>query len=192
MCTFSFHPVKAVTTGEGGAVTTNSVDLASRLRRFRNHGIVKGELWEYDVAELGFNYRLTDVQAALGLSQLQRLDGFVSQRNRLALRYCEAFLGTAVEVPPVSGPGDLHAYHLFPVQVDDRRRVFESLRDRGVGVQVHYVPIYRHSLYRDRAGPPSEFPVTEAVYERLISLPLYPDLRDAQQDCVIDELLKLL
>jgi UDP-4-amino-4,6-dideoxy-N-acetyl-beta-L-altrosamine transaminase len=195
MCTFSFHPVKALTTGEGGAVTTNDPDLAERLRRFRNHGIVRKPehgSWYYEVEDLAFNYRLTDLQAALGSSQLAKLGRFVARRRELAARYRELLADLPLELPPQPAAGFEHAYHLFPVRVPDRRRVFEALRDAGIGVQVHYVPIYRHPLYAGVGGGPRSFPHTESAYEALMSLPLFPDLTEAAQDQVVAALRKEL
>ena len=190
MCVFSFHPVKAITTGEGGAVTTGSAELAERLRRFRNHGIVhrpeRGG-WYYEIAELGFNYRMTDLQAALGISQLAKLGRFVERRNQLAERYHRLLADLPVELPPAAPPGHRHAYHLFPVQVSNRRAVYERMRNAGIGVQVHYVPIHRHPLYADLA-PAEGLPATDAAYERLLSIPLYPALEESQQDRVVDVL----
>lgn len=183
MCAFSFHPVKAITTGEGGAVTTNSATLADRLRRFRTHGIERRpELggWYYEVTDMGFNYRLTDLQAALGSSQLKKLPHFVQRRNELAQRYRALLAESGATTPPEPPPGFRHAYHLYPVRVPDRSRVFESMRAAGIGVQVHYVPIYRHPLYEQR-----RLPVTEKAYEGLLSLPMYPQLTDGQQDRVV-------
>jgi perosamine synthetase len=191
MCTFSFHPVKALTTGEGGAVSTNNAQLAERLRVFRNHGIVRAPEkggWFYEVHELGFNYRLTDIQAALGTSQLRKLGRFVERRNALAARYRELLAELPVELPPEPQRGFTHAYHLFPVQVPNRRHVYDTLRADGIGVQVHYVPIYRHPLYADGDVCPASFPHTESAYERLLSLPLYPDLNDLEQDRVVQTL----
>ncbi len=188
MCTFSFHPVKTVTTGEGGAVTTNDPGLAERLRRFRNHGIIhKPEQgsWYYEIEELAFNYRLTDLQAALGSSQLAKLDRFVARRRHLAARYRGLLADLPVELPPSPPAGFEHAYHLFPVRVPDRRRVFEALRSGGIGVQVHYVPIYCHPLYADAAGGPGSFPNTDAAYAGLMSLPLFPDLTEPEQDQIV-------
>jgi len=194
LCTFSFHPVKAVTTGEGGAVTTNSDALAAVLRRFRSHGTVaKPEQggWYYEVETLAYNYRLTDVQAALGASQMTKLDRFVALRNRLAERYGVLLAETAVELPPVAPPGTLHAYHLYAVRVPNRRAVYERMRAAGIGVQVHYVPIYRHPLHAS-AGSPVDFPETERAYEGLLSLPLHPSLSDDDQDYVVRSLLDAL
>lgn len=195
MCTFSFHPVKVVTTGEGGAVTTNDADLAERLRRFRNHGIVQHperDPWFYDVEGVGFNYRMTDIQAALGGSQLGRLGYFIARRSQLAARYRQALASLPLTLPPEAPADWSHAYHLFPVQVDDRRRVFDGLRSAGIRCQVHYVPIYRHSSFAGLGARPSDFTATEEAYERLLSLPLYPDLAESDQDRVIDALTKLL
>lgn len=191
LCTFSFHPVKTVTTGEGGAVTTNSPELAARLRSFRNHGMVrKPEIggWYYEIETLGYNYRLTDIQAALGSSQLSRLESFVERRNALAQRYTSLLAGTDIETPPPAPPGGRHAYHLFPVRVGERRVVYDRLRSAGIGVQVHYVPMYRHPLYAPYADGPGSFPATEAAYAGLLSLPMFPALSDAQQDFVVQSL----
>ncbi|MEY2478462.1 MAG: hypothetical protein QOG87_3777 [Actinomycetota bacterium] len=191
MTMFSFHPVKTVTTGEGGAVTTNSDDLAERLRRFRNHGIVRKEEeggWYYEIEDLGFNYRMTDMQAALGISQLGKLERFVSRRNELADRYRELLGHLPIELPPAAPEGWRHAHHLFPVRVPDRANVFDRMRGAGVGVQVHFVPIYRHPLYADLGIDPGDFPNTEAAYDRLLSLPLFPDLTESEQNEVVARL----
>lgn len=187
-CVFSFHPVKAITTGEGGAVTTNDGALADRLRLFRNHGMEsrpeKGD-WVYEVVTEGFNYRLTDIQAALGINQLRKLDRFISRRKDLAARYRELLAHLPVDLPPLPGPAVQHAYHLFPVRVADRRRAFDELRRRGIGVQVHYVPIPHHPRF---GADPLSCPEATAAYERLLSLPLFPGLTDAEQDEVIRSL----
>ena len=197
LCTFSFHPVKAITTGEGGAVTTNSDELAERLRRFRSHGMVaKPEApgeggWYYEVETLGFNYRITDLQCALGISQLGKLGRFVTRRNELADRYRALLADVPGVVLPPAAPraGWRHGYHLFPVQVAQRRRVYDELRAAGIAVQVHYVPIYRHPLYAHTGVTGAEFPETERVYAGLLSLPLFPSLTEADQDRVVDALV---
>ena len=192
MCTFSFHPVKAVTTAEGGAVTTNSDELAARLRRFRSHGTVpKPEHggWYYEVETLGYNYRLTDVQAALGLSQMRKLDAFVARRNDLAQRYRVLLAGLPIELPPAAPEGVRHAYHLFAVRVPNRRAVYDAMRAAGIGVQVHYVPIYKHPLYADAGRTGVDFPAAERAYEGLLSLPLHPQLTEAEQDRVVAALI---
>jgi perosamine synthetase len=191
MCTFSFHPVKAITTGEGGAVTTNSSALADALRAFRNHGMVRRpELggWYYDVAGPGYNYRITDMQAALGVSQLAKLERFVARRNELASRYHELLAALPIDLPPVAPPGSRHAYHLFAVRVPERRAVYDAMHAAGIGVQVHYVPIYKHSLFADVGRSGSDFPETERAYAGLLSLPLYPGLTEREQDRVVEVL----
>jgi len=193
MCMFSFHPVKTVTTGEGGAVTTNSDDLAGRLRSFRNHCITPKPAeggWYYEITGLGFNYRMSDMQAALGTSQLGKLERFVTRRNELAARYRELLAGLPVSLPPEApgAPGWRHGRHLFPIRVQNRAQVYERMRAAGVGVQVHFVPIYRHPLYADLGVDPSSFPATEAAYAELLSLPLFPDLTDAEQAEVVTRL----
>lgn len=199
MCAFSFHPVKVITTGEGGAVTTNSPELADRLRAFRHHGIVpkpEGGGWYYEIDRVGFNYRLTDIQAALGTSQLTKLDRFIARRQTLAAAYRERLAGLSRErslaLPPEPSKGFTHAYHLFPVRVPDRRRVYDGLNDAGIRVQVHFVPIYRHPIYRDTGAAPADFPHTERAYEGLLSLPLYPDLTEVEQDRVVEVLAGLV
>jgi perosamine synthetase len=194
MCCFSFHPVKAITTGEGGMVTTNSEELADRLRRFRSHSIERhpeqGE-WYYEITDLSPNYRLTDLQAALGTSQMARLDRFVAARNAQAGRYASALGGTDVRLPPEAPAGSTHGRHLYPVRVRDRRRVFEGLRSAGIGVQVHYVPLYRHPLYAKGVSE-LDFPHTAEAYEQLLSLPIFPGLGTDDQDRVVAELVTLL
>jgi UDP-4-amino-4,6-dideoxy-N-acetyl-beta-L-altrosamine transaminase len=191
MTMFSFHPVKTITTGEGGAITTNSDELADGLRRFRNHGIVRKEEeggWYYEIESLGFNYRMTDIQAALGTSQLGKLERFVTRRNELADRYRELLSPLPVELPPAAPDGWRHAHHLFPVRVPGRASVYDKMRGAGVGVQVHFIPIYRHPLYADLAVDPADYPHTEAAYERLLSLPLFPDLTESEQNEVVARL----
>lgn len=193
MCVFSFHPVKAITTGEGGAVTTNDDRLASGLRRFRNHGIVpKPERggWYYEVESTGTNFRMTDIQAALGRSQLAKLERFIVRRRVLADRYQDRLAGLPVQVPPGGAEGVRHARHLYPVRVQDRARVFDGMRAGGIGVQVHYVPIYRHPVFGGHDG--RLFPRTEAAYAQLLSLPLFPDLTDDEQDEVVERLAALV
>jgi perosamine synthetase len=194
MSVFSFHPVKTVTTGEGGVVTTNSPDLDARLRSFRTHGIQRdpGSAWRYDVATLGFNYRLTDLQAALGTRQMVRLDTFVRRRVTLASRYRELLADLPVELPPLPAAGFTSAHHLFPVRVDDRDRVFDDLRAAGIGVQVHFIPIYRHTTMRDLGVDAADFPNTEAAFSRLLSIPLFPDLAVDEQDRVAEALRSVL
>jgi perosamine synthetase len=191
MCCFSFHPVKSITTGEGGMVTTNDDELAERLRRFRSHGIVRTPEhggWSYEIAEVGFNYRLSDIHAALGLSQLGHLDEFIDRRNDIALRYRELLADLPVVLPPEVPDGFRHAYHLFPILVRDRRRVFESLRESSIGVQVHYVPVHHQPISSDIRLNDSGLPECDAVYSGLISLPIFPALREDEQRIVVGAL----
>lgn len=207
--TFSFHPVKHITTAEGGAVSTADPALAESVRRFRSHGMVRGEEgvegwegpWHADMVDLGFNYRLSDLQAALGLSQLRRLPAFIARRRELADRYRERFAGHPRVRCPEDRGSAMHAYHLFIVRVDfaaagrTRREVFEYCRERGVALQVHYRPIFMNAFYRDRElsrGAASWNPVSCRYYEEALSLPLYPDLADADVDYVVDLLGKAL
>jgi perosamine synthetase len=202
MTTFSFHPVKAMTTGEGGLVTTEDDELARGLRAFRTHGIVREGValsptdgaWVYDMPALGFNYRITDFQCALGVSQLKHLDGWVARRNAIAARYRELLDGdTRIELPPEAPPGSLHGYHLFVIRLRDgavtRKRVFEHLRSAGIWVQVHYIPVYRLSHYQKTLGyRQDECPVAESLYAGAISLPMFPAMDDADVDRVVTEL----
>jgi UDP-4-amino-4,6-dideoxy-N-acetyl-beta-L-altrosamine transaminase len=191
MCVFSFHPVKPLTTGEGGMVTTNDPSLAEGLRAFRSHGINRtptDEPWYYDAAELGYNYRLTDIQAALGSSQLTRLDSFIERRNAIAERYREALSELPVILPPEAPVGYRHGYHLFAIQVENRAEVFAGLRDLGIGAQVHYVPVHHHGVSRDIQIPAEGYPAADKAYAGLISLPIYPSLTVEDQGAVINAL----
>jgi UDP-4-amino-4,6-dideoxy-N-acetyl-beta-L-altrosamine transaminase len=202
MTTFSFHPVKAMTTGEGGMVTTEDDDLARRLRLFRTHGITKENLhpgetdgaWYYEMQALGFNYRITDFQCALGASQLKRLDGWVARRNEIAESYRHALAGDErIELPPAAANGDLHGHHLFVIRVvagaAARREVFDALRAAGIGVQVHYIPVYSLPYYRDTLGyPQDECPSADRLYSGAISLPMFPAMETGDVDRVVREL----
>jgi perosamine synthetase len=181
---FSFHPVKAITTGEGGAVTTASAELAARARRFRNHGLSADHheraaqgTHRYEMVELGSNYRLSDLQCALGLSQLRKLPRWAARRRALARAYDEALAGLRGVRPQRVRPDILHAYHLYVVRLENgaRDRVFAALRARGIGVNVHYLPVHLHRYYRERFGTgPGLCPAAERAYEEILSLPLYP------------------
>ncbi|MGE4554299.1 MAG: UDP-4-amino-4,6-dideoxy-N-acetyl-beta-L-altrosamine transaminase, partial [Desulfovibrionaceae bacterium] len=184
----SFHPVKHIATGEGGMVLTQDPDLEVRLRRFRNHGIATDHkqrqergTWRYEMVELGFNYRITDIQCALGRSQLRKLPGFLARRRELARAYDAAFAGHPAIRPLAVRPGREHAYHLYVVRVPERDRVFARLRGAGVGCNVHYSPVHLHPYYREHLGTgPGLCPVAEAAYARILSLPMFPALTDAQ------------
>jgi len=194
---FSFHPVKHVTTGEGGMAVTSDPHLAARLRLFRNHGIEtdfrqreqKGS-WFYEMTELGYNYRLTDIQCALGVSQLRKLPAFLARRREVAKRYDAAFAAGPEVVPLARREGVDHAYHLYVVRVADRDEVFVRLREAGIGVNVHYVPVHLHPYYRRVFGAgPGLCPVAEAAYERILSLPLHQGLSDVDAARVVEAVL---
>jgi perosamine synthetase len=187
MCCFSFHPVKAITTGEGGMVTTNSEMFAERLRKFGSHGIEgRGEAapWHYDVKTLGYNYRLTDIQAALGISQLSQLESFIQARNEIAARYRSELDSDKYQLPPAAPIGYRHAYHLFAIRTKSRLRVYQELKKHGVNAQVHYVPVHHHSISKNRSFS-NHLPVCDSVYEEILSLPIYPLLTAEEQTRVI-------
>ncbi|WP_460907596.1 UDP-4-amino-4,6-dideoxy-N-acetyl-beta-L-altrosamine transaminase [Spirosoma areae] len=196
---FSFHPVKHIAAGEGGMITTNNERLYNHLLRLRTHGITNkpaeftepyaGEPerggWYMELQELGYNYRLTDMQAALGMSQLSRVDAMLVRRQEIAKRYDEAFGGTSVTilVPPA---GVIHAYHLYVIQVDDRKGLYDFLRTKNIMAQVHYIPVHLMPYYQQLGWKPGNFPNAERYYARCLSLPMFPTLTDAEQAYVID------
>jgi UDP-4-amino-4,6-dideoxy-N-acetyl-beta-L-altrosamine transaminase len=195
MCCFSFHPVKPITTGEGGMVTTNDPVLANRLRLFRSHEIVRipeNGAWYYEISNLGFNYRMTDIQAALGVSQMKRLDEFMIRRNEIADYYRSKLASVDLALPPAATENYRHGYHLFAVLVKDRRRIFDGMREAGIGVQVHYVPVHHHPISSDIGLSPGDLPVCDDVYEQILSLPIHPGLSINEQDFVIETLSNLL
>jgi len=206
MTVFSFHPVKHITTGEGGMVTTNNSRFADTLRKFRNHGIsseardrqAKGQ-WHYEMVLLGFNYRLSDIGCALGLSQLAKLELNLARRREIAQHYLDAFREMAeIRVPVVLNEA-VPAWHLYPVRLElcslsaDRSQIFQALRAENIGVNVHYIPVHMHSYYEQRFGcKRGEFPVAEAAYERLISLPLFHAMTDCDVEDVIGAVEKVI
>lgn len=206
MTVFSFHPVKIVTTGEGGLVLTNRPELDERLRRLRSHGMTRDPAqmdepshgpWYYQQIELGFNYRMTDMQAALGLSQLNKLEGFLARRRELVARYQRLLADLPLTLPTLQAEAE-SAWHLYVVRLHTERltlghrQVFEGLRAAGIGVNVHYIPVHLQPYYRDLGFVAGDFPEAEAYYAQAISLPLFPAMTDAQQDYVIDQLKQLL
>jgi dTDP-4-amino-4,6-dideoxygalactose transaminase len=206
MAILSFHPVKHITTAEGGAVLTNDAELAAGLRRFRDHGIDRQprsdgtrEPWSYELVELGYNYRITDLQCALGLVQLGRLGEFVERRRAIAEVYQRAFAAHPALELTAETPGARSSYHLYVVRVREdrlavgRREVFEALRAENIGVQVHYSPIHLQPLYREKYGHrPGDFPVAEDFYRRCLSLPLFPGMSDRDVHHVIAAVEKVL
>lgn len=200
MAVFSFHPVKQITTGEGGAVLTNDEELYEKLLGLRNHGITKKAEsfrandgpWYYEMQNLGFNYRITDFQCALGLSQLGKLDAWVDRRRQIARQYDAAFQNIEDIIIPYQCPGTRSAYHLYVIQIRDgdvnerRKRVFERLREHNIGVQVHYMPVHLQPYYQDMGYREGDFPVAEKYYRRCISLPIFPKMTDEEVGYVID------
>jgi UDP-4-amino-4,6-dideoxy-N-acetyl-beta-L-altrosamine transaminase len=206
MTVFSFHPVKIITTGEGGMVMTNRPDLAERLRRLRSHGMTRDPLqmdepshgpWYYQQVELGFNYRMTDIQAALGLSQLNKLDAFIARRRALADRYQRALAGLPLTLPGAQAEAG-SAWHLYVVRLQtesltlSHREVFEALRAAGIGVNLHYIPVHLQPYYREQGFKSGDFPEAERYYAQAISLPIFPAMSEAQQDYVIEQLQRLI
>jgi dTDP-4-amino-4,6-dideoxygalactose transaminase len=211
METFSFHPVKTIAAGEGGAITTNDGALAERLRRLRNHGMTrdpdsfvrddlardgKGEAnpWYYEMAELGLNYRLSDIHCALGLSQLAKLEAFCAARRALAARYDTALAELAPLVRPLGRVEDCDpAWHIYVTQIDftalgmERAAVMARLAEAGIGTQVHYLPLHMQPYYRDRYGEIS-LPGAETFYQQALSLPLSPDMTEEEVDYVVETL----
>lgn len=200
MTTFSFHPVKHITTGEGGMIVTNDEKLYQRLVLFRSHGITRDETmllkneggWYYEQLDLGYNYRITDIQCALGISQLSRLEQFVARRRELVQRYQQAFQDVDGITTPHWKEGCNSSWHLYVIQVNDRKRVFERLRNAGIGVNVHYIPVYKHPYYQRNGYQDIVCENAEKLYEHIISLPLYPDLTDEQQDYVIEKVKEVV
>lgn len=196
---FSFHPVKIITTGEGGMALTNDEELAARMQMLRSHGITRkrdrfaeqtAAAWHYEQQLLGFNYRMTDIQAAIGLSQLQRLSSYVERRNALARRYDSRLRELPLQLPGVQ-PGTLSAFHLYVVRVmpqrggTERARIFDKLRSLGIGVNVHYMPVHLQPYYKRLGFAGGLYPESEAHGQRAITLPLYPKMSDETQDQVV-------
>ena len=194
---FSFHPVKHVTTGEGGMCVTADEHFARKMRTFRNHGITttaaqreKAGGWFYEMTELGFNYRITDIQCALGSSQLKKLDGWIARRNALAQAYDAAFSGSAV-APLCHTIDSLHAYHLYVVRVSERDAVFKRLRQNGIGANVHYTPVHLHPYYKEKFGTmEGMLPVTEQAYREILTLPLWPGMHESDLSFVCSHVLE--
>ena len=200
---FSFHPVKQITTGEGGMVTTNSAELARRMRLFRNHGITsdhrqreKESSWYYEMVDIGHNYRITDIQCALGITQLKKLKDFIKQRHAIARRYDQAF-ARIPGITPLTVKSDVyHGYHLYVVQIDlqglgiSRESVFRKLRQNNIGVNVHYIPVHLHPFYRKefQTGP-GLCPAAEAAYEKIFSIPIYQGISREEQKIVINHIV---
>lgn len=206
MTVFSFHPVKHITTGEGGMVTTNNPHFAETLRRFRNHGISSDARqrqsagqWYYEMVLLGFNYRLPDIVCALGLQQLKKLESNLARRQGIADRYTTVFRDMLGIVPPAVRSEVNPAWHLYPIRLDlqklvvDRAQIFRALRAENIGVNVHYIPVHLHPYYRDRFGyRGGEFPIAEDAYSRLISVPMFHGMTDKDVEDVIQAATKVI
>lgn len=207
MTIFSFHPVKHITTAEGGMVLTDDDELYKKLSLYRTHGITRNAdwmeqtpnleaglegAWYYQQTELGYNYRISDMQCALGITQMKKLERFVARRKKIAARYDEAFSGVDGIITPKQQEGCDNSYHLYVIQVTKkpRRKVFEALRAAGIGVNVHYIPVYKHPYYQHHGYDGVCCPNAEMYYSRAISLPMYPLLTDEEQERVIQEVQK--
>jgi perosamine synthetase len=206
MTMFSFHPVKPVTTGEGGIVVTNSPVYYEKLKLFRSHGITKEAHllskqegpWYYEMIDLGYNYRMTDIQAALGLSQLQKLDQFIERRQLIADRYNEAFKNMDEIIVPYQLDDVKSGWHLYVIQLNTstlkagRKEIFEALHKENIGVQVHYIPVYYHPYYQNLGYKKGICPIAEEVYQNIITLPLFPKMTDEDIDSVIYGVKKVI
>jgi UDP-4-amino-4,6-dideoxy-N-acetyl-beta-L-altrosamine transaminase len=206
MTVFSFHPVKPITTGEGGVITTDDDNLYRRLRRLRSHGIIRNpdEMvdlpdgpWSYEQIELGYNYRMTDIQAALGASQLNRLDQFIKDRGRIASEYHRRLNHLPLQLPLSDNDDIVSGWHLYPIQVKSssdaqqrRTELFRQLRKKGLGINVHYRPIHTQPYYRKMGFNWGDFPKAEAYYHRALSLPLFPGLTEAQLTSMVNAINK--
>ena len=197
----SFHPVKIITSGEGGMALTNSASLSAAMERLRSHGITRDKnlfqhasdgSWYYEQIDLGFNYRLTDIAAALGLSQFQRLDSFVARRNEIAREYDSLFLGSIFTTPTIHNDV-ISAFHLYVIRMaftgDQKQRFFELAHKNGVGLNVHYIPIYHQPYYSQMGFDSADFPVAEKYYSEAVSIPMYADLTFEQQQHVASVLI---
>ena len=204
MTVFSFHPVKHIATGEGGMIVTDNSEYAERMRLFRNHGInsdfrqrEQQGSWHYEMVDLGYNYRLTDIQSALGISQLRKLPGFLEIRRKIAAQYDEYFARVSVVEPLKVNDNVQHAYHLYVVKIDftslkiNRTELFKTMREKGVGVNVHYIPVHLHPYYRKTCSTSKGMcPVAEKVYEQILSLPIHPEVSQKDVDKVVSVLLE--
>ena len=195
MTIFSFHPVKQITTGEGGAITTNNKDIYEKLLMLRTHGMAKNTQqlkenhgsWYYEMHELGFNYRMTDIQATLGIEQLKKNDDWVKKRRRIVSNYDEAFKSVEQLTPQIHlDENGEYSYHLYIIQCDKRAELYQYLKDNSVNTQVHYIPIHLQPYYKNKYGyGRGDYPVAEKYYENALSLPLYPTLKNTEQEKVI-------
>ena len=197
---FSFHPVKHIATGEGGMVTTNNEELYKKLKLLSSHGITKDDEiieenhggWYYEMHELGYNYRLSDINCALGVSQLKRAKQGVELRNKIADKYNEAFKNISKVKTPFVADNIYHAYHLYVIQIDDRKGLYDYLRKHNIFTQVHYIPVHLQPYYKKLGWEKGDFPIAEAYYEKALSLPMFPTLSTEEQDFVINKIIEFL
>jgi hypothetical protein len=191
MAIFSFHPVKHITTGEGGMITTNSKYLYEKLIKLRSHGVERKERWNYEIKELGYNYRITDIQCGLGISQLNKLNNFIEKRRQIAKKYDEAFqLNENIEIIREK-EDQFGAYHLYVIKLKDlktREKLYDYLKEKGIFCQVHYIPVYWHPYYQELGYEKGLCPKAEEFYQRIISIPIYPKLEEEEQNYVIDKI----
>ena len=193
---FSFHPVKHIATGEGGMINTNNKDLYERIMMLRTHGITRDPAkmhefhggWYHEMQELGYNYRITDFQCALGSSQLKRADEGLLRRREIAAHYDAAFQGTQIQTLQTSANGN-HAYHLYVILTERRKELYDFLREKGIYTQVHYIPCHTHPYYRNLGHRPGDYPFSEAYYSRCLSLPMFPSMSHGEQEYVIENVL---
>ena len=202
---FSFHPVKIITSGEGGVATTNQLALAEQMEQLRSHGVTRAQHkllntsdgpWYYEQQALGFNYRMTDIHAALGVNQLKRLDGYIKKRNTLAAKYNEELKHLPILTPVIS-PDIVSAFHLYIIRLEqpnseEHLKLFRALKERDIGVNLHYIPVYRQPYYQYLKACYSDFPNAEAYYQSAITIPLYPSMTESEQMHVISSLRELL
>jgi len=205
--TQSYHPVKHLTTGEGGAILTNNPEIDDKVRRLRSHGMTKDPSqlenndgpWYYEMHEVGYNYRITDFQCALGSSQLKKLNSFVEKRCLIASRYDDSFANIVNLKIPENNDSIDHSYHLYPLQIDFEKcsftkvQFFEKMKESGINLQIHYIPIHMQPFYRKNYGfQKGDFPVSENFYHKEVSLPIYPDLSNKDVSLVIDSILRIM
>ena len=204
---FSFHPVKIITTAEGGMTLTNDKNIAEKISRYRTHGITSDkdkmikqsddEIWNYQQIDLGFNYRMNDIQAALGLNQIKRIDEFVSRRHHIAKLYNTQLNDLSIKIPFQTN-NFYSSYHLYPILIKKnsfnkiQKQVYEELRNNNIAANLHYIPVHRHPYYENLGFKKNDFPVAEKFHQEAISIPIYPGLQDQQQNYIIETLKKIM